>query len=109
MDYAALGGYVIEWLHEVVLPKQWMAPLYGYLEIIQWLHENIGRLPREAMNDAAGNGPQPRTNSAGDNTVRVKVVILPQWTGQQEVDILMVKWLHHNRSEGCTKSAMAVS
>jgi ankyrin repeat protein len=79
---------------------------HGRLEIVQWLHDDLGeRRMGAAFEKAAQNGDltmlkwlhergcEGCTTSAMDGAAR---------KGFLEV----VKWLHSNRSEGCTKAAM---
>ncbi|KAF1321152.1 hypothetical protein FI667_g12051, partial [Globisporangium splendens] len=85
MDHAAQYGYldVMQWLHEIGIDEgsetaMDNAATNGYLPILQWLHVTYrDGATSDAMDKAAANG-----------------------------HLHVVQWLHANRSEGCTSDAL---
>ncbi|RLN68953.1 hypothetical protein BBJ28_00021709, partial [Nothophytophthora sp. Chile5] len=112
LQVAAWNGHleVVKWLHYelgvTLTPTLWLAAENGHLDLLQWLHENGCNHGRASVLDsAAAHGHLELAKWL--HVFRAEGCSTDAMDGAAANGFLdVVQWLHHNRREGCTTSAL---
>jgi hypothetical protein len=85
--------------------KSYRSSKYGDLPVIIWLHNNNYTFTIDAMGLAASNGHLEVVKWLHENRMEGCTKYAMDWAAWYG-HLEVVKWLHENRKEGCTKWAM---